>query len=96
MYGSGSDPIQKDKLLQLKKDDKITYTAKLTRYGDILGISAEDGTIEAVEDSAGRWVLGVQWHPERTPEDPASQALFMKFVSRAAEYKKEKEACGTW
>ncbi len=37
---------QKDKLLQLKEGSKITYTAKLTRYGDILGISGEDGTIE--------------------------------------------------
>jgi len=35
---------QKDKLLQLKEGDPIKYTAKLTRYGDILGISAEDGT----------------------------------------------------
>ena len=37
---------QKDKLLQLKEGDPIKYTAKLTRYGDILGIYAEDGTIE--------------------------------------------------
>jgi hypothetical protein len=37
---------QKDKLLQLKEGDPIKYTAKLTRYGDLLGISAEDGTIE--------------------------------------------------
>src|SRR5674476_1673060 len=35
---------QKDKLLQLKEGDPIKYTAKLTRYGDILGIYAEDGT----------------------------------------------------
>jgi len=37
---------QKDKLLQLKEGSPITYTAKMTRYGDILGMSAEDGTIE--------------------------------------------------
>lgn len=37
---------QKDKLLQLKEGSPITYTAKLTRYGEILGISGEDGTIE--------------------------------------------------
>jgi len=37
---------QKDKLLQLKEGSKITYTAKLTRYGELLGISGDDGTIE--------------------------------------------------
>jgi cold shock CspA family protein len=37
---------QKDKLLQLKEGSEITYTAKMTRYGEILGMSAEDGVIE--------------------------------------------------
>ncbi|WP_162198686.1 hypothetical protein, partial [Methanosarcina mazei] len=37
---------QKDKLIQLKEGDPITYTAKMTRYGEILGMSAEDGVIE--------------------------------------------------
>ena len=37
---------QKDKLLQLKEGSKITYTAKLTSYGELLGIYGEDGTIE--------------------------------------------------
>ncbi|HUR17688.1 MAG TPA: gamma-glutamyl-gamma-aminobutyrate hydrolase family protein [Acidimicrobiales bacterium] len=38
-----------------------------------------DGLVEAVEleDPGGRWVLGVQWHPEMTAsEDPNQQALF--------------------
>jgi putative glutamine amidotransferase len=26
---------------------------------------AEDGLIEAVESTDGRWIVGVQWHPER-------------------------------
>jgi putative glutamine amidotransferase len=25
---------------------------------------AQDGVIEAIEPGDGRWVLGVQWHPE--------------------------------
>jgi len=37
---------QKDNLLQLKEGSEITYTAKMTRYGEILGMSAEDGVIE--------------------------------------------------
>jgi len=36
---------QLDKLLQLKEGDTITYTAKMIRYGEILGMSAEDGVI---------------------------------------------------
>jgi hypothetical protein len=36
---------QKSKLMQLKEGDTVTYTAKLTRYGDILGISADEGEI---------------------------------------------------
>lgn len=36
---------QKDALLQLREGDAVTYIAKLTRYGTILGISATDGEI---------------------------------------------------
>ena len=42
---------QKDKLLQLKEGSPITYTAKMTRYGDILGMSAEDGVIGSPDDT---------------------------------------------
>ncbi len=36
---------QKDNLLPLKEGDKITYKAKLTRLGDILGLSAQNGEV---------------------------------------------------
>ena len=38
----------------------------LGRLGDGLVVSgrADDGVIEAVEAADGRWLLGVQWHPE--------------------------------
>lgn len=36
---------QKDKLLPVKEGDKITYKAKLTRLGDILGLSAQEGEV---------------------------------------------------
>ncbi len=44
---------------------------------------AEDGVVEAVEDPARTWVLGVQWHPERQeagagPDDP-DRLLFAAF-----------------
>jgi putative glutamine amidotransferase len=30
----------------------------------ITGTATDDGVIEAIETTDGRWVLGVQWHPE--------------------------------
>ena len=30
----------------------------------------DDGIVEAIEDPAKRFVVGVQWHPERNPEQP--------------------------
>ena len=49
---------------------------------------APDGIIEAVEDPrSGRFVLGVQWHPELGWEhDQFSQALFKQFVSEARKF----------
>ena len=60
----------------------------LHRVGDNLRITAaspEDGVIEAVElESAEHFVVGVQWHPERTFTTSAlSRGLFAAFVSAA-------------
>jgi putative glutamine amidotransferase len=47
--------------------------------------TAPDGVIEAIEDVSGRFVVGVQWHPERTfQDDPFARALFSEFVQQAA------------
>lgn len=44
-----------------------------------------DGLVEAFESDAHRWVVGVQWHPERTPEVDASAArIFAAFVAEAS------------
>lgn len=48
---------------------------------------AEDGTIEAVESTERSWAVGVQWHPERTPDDPATRRLFQAFIQAAAAYR---------
>jgi putative glutamine amidotransferase len=42
-----------------------------------------DGVIEAVETPPGQgWVVGVQWHPERTAAaDPRQQAIFDSFAA---------------
>ncbi len=45
---------------------------------------APDGIIEAVEGTNGRYVVGVQWHPEElTDEQPAMRRLFTAFVEAA-------------
>jgi putative glutamine amidotransferase len=45
---------------------------------------ASDDVIEAIEDDTGRFIVGVQWHPERGwKEDPFSKALFSKFIEQA-------------
>jgi putative glutamine amidotransferase len=59
--------------------------------GDNLRVSAVspgDGVIEAVElDAADHFVVGVQWHPERTyTQSGFSRAIFSAFVQAAAEW----------
>lgn len=44
---------------------------------------ADDGTLEAVEDPAKRFTLGVLWHPE----EGADAALFVGLVEAAAAYR---------
>lgn len=57
----------------------------LGRVGEGLTVSATapDGTIEAIEDPTKRLWLGVQWHPERHPDEPRHQALFRRLVEES-------------
>jgi putative glutamine amidotransferase len=56
---------------------------------DVLGAGlrivarAADGTVEAVEDAARPFVLGVQWHAETLDERPEHGALFAALVAAA-------------
>lgn len=61
----------------------------IKQIGDKLLVAAcsvEDGIIEAVElNSPDHFVLGVQWHPERSyAQSAASRALFAAFVQAAS------------
>jgi putative glutamine amidotransferase len=63
-----------------------SHHQSIDRPGEKLLVTAEsaDGIIEGVElKSPGDWVIGVQWHPERMPDDAFSQKLFADFVSAA-------------
>jgi len=55
--------------------------------------TAPDGVIEAVEDLSERFVVGVQWHPERVfREDTFSKALFSAFVREAEKSKSRRHS----
>jgi putative glutamine amidotransferase len=45
--------------------------------------SAPDGVIEAIDDPARAFYLGVQWHPERTSDPKLGQELFDRLVAAA-------------
>lgn len=41
---------------------------------------ADDGVIEAIDDPERPFYLGVQWHPERTPEAALGAELFARLI----------------
>ena len=58
---------------------------------EIVALSPDDGVIEALELTHGsQFVVGVQWHPERTfGTNALSRALFQSFVDAASAWKLE-------
>ncbi|MCP4366024.1 MAG: gamma-glutamyl-gamma-aminobutyrate hydrolase family protein, partial [Planctomycetes bacterium] len=46
----------------------------------------EDGVVEAVESERHRFVLGIQWHPERMVDLPLGRRLFSGFMKEARAY----------
>lgn len=51
---------------------------------------SEDGVLEAIEVPGRRFALGVQWHPERTPNDGVSRGLFAGLATAARAYREER------
>jgi len=69
----------------------------IDKPGKNLAVSAHapDGTIEAVEWKGGPgWVVGVQWHPERMPDDALARKLFSEFVAAAERARNARELVG--
>ena len=54
----------------------------------------DDGTFEAIEATDRPWLIGVQWHPERTLDDPATRRLFKSFVQAASEFRASRNRAG--
>jgi putative glutamine amidotransferase len=72
----------------LDGDCNSSHHQAVGRVGDnllVTAVSPQDGVIEALElDSPDHFVVGVQWHPERTfTVSPLSRALFSAFVVAA-------------
>ncbi len=55
-----------------------------------IAATSADGLVEAVDDPAHRWLLGVQWHPERQgpdlPEGDADRRIFAAFRQAVLAY----------
>jgi putative glutamine amidotransferase len=51
----------------------------------VSGRAVEDGLEEAIEAADGRWVLGVQWHPEARDESAILAAFVATAAARAAD-----------
>jgi putative glutamine amidotransferase len=74
----------------LDLDVNSFHHQSIERPGRNLRIAAKapDGVIEAVEDVTGRFVVGVQWHPERGWQDSEfSRRLFSAFVQASRKSK---------
>ena len=82
--------IQGGRLAELAGRARVTVNSlhhqSVRRPGRGLRVTARapDGVIEAVEWTRGPgWVIGVQWHPERMPDDALAKKLFRRLVSEA-------------
>lgn len=81
-----------------KKRPVIALDIKLKHYFDpeFLGTGleatayADDGVVEAIEATDDRFVLGVQWHPERIRDREHSRKVFGAFIEAAREYRENK------
>lgn len=85
---SGILPAGSDLDLQVNS----SHHQALREPGDrllVTAISPQDGVIEAVElDAVDHFVVGVQWHPERTYQVSAvSRAIFAEFIRTATDWK---------
>lgn len=75
-------------------EGKSYHHQAIDRLGEGLRVVArhEDGTVEAIEGEGPRWLIGVQWHPERTPDLPETQRLFDAFIAAARTYREARNS----
>ena len=63
----------------------------------IVSAWSSDGVVEAIEPTAdsawsrsGRFVLGVQWHPERSQEEEPHRRIFQALIAAAGAFKRSR------
>ncbi len=97
-YASHTVYIDRDSMLyqilgETTVDVNSFHHQAVQRVPSLLRIcaAAPDGIVEAIENAAHPFFLGVQWHPERMYRDDAhSYALFDAFVAAAKTYADQK------
>jgi putative glutamine amidotransferase len=87
--------VEKDSLLSTVMRDRLTadtcevnsrhhQAVKDVAKGFRVAATAPDGVIEAIEDPAARFCLGVQWHPENFWRTGEFRSLFEGFLEAAS------------
>jgi len=92
--------VEKDSLLAKLLGDRLIgadtcevnsrhhQAVKTVAGGYRVTATAPDGVIEAIEDPAARFCLGVQWHPENFWRTGEFRALYEGFLEEAAKTKR--------
>jgi putative glutamine amidotransferase len=78
VYGDGQT-------VQVNSRHHQGVTPELVAKGLTVTATSGDGFVEALESAENRWVVGVQWHPERPEMHPDSDSLWLAFVQAAGE-----------
>jgi gamma-glutamyl-gamma-aminobutyrate hydrolase PuuD len=78
VYGRGASIRVNSRHHQGVTDEQLAPGLKVTAR-------SPDGLIEAFESASHRWVVGVQWHPERPEMRPDAGPLFKAFVKACSE-----------
>jgi putative glutamine amidotransferase len=91
-YLEQAPALRDDGMLGRPLEVNSSHHQAVATVGDGLRVAAVcpvDNVIEALEGTLpGHWVLGVQWHPERSyADDSASRALFTAFIQACAVWK---------
>jgi putative glutamine amidotransferase len=68
----------------LEVNSRHHQAVKDVAKGFVASATAPDGVIEAIEDPAARFCLGVQWHPENFFRTGEFRALFEGFLEAAS------------
>lgn len=78
-----------DTIQDVRIDGKSYHHQAVSRVANGMVVTArnEDGTVEALESAVRPWLVGVQWHPERTLEDPKTRRIFESFIAAALQYR---------